>query len=64
MIKQLKSKSSQGADGFSVKLLKSIENIIVKYLSLITNQCIETGVFPDKLTIAKVSLFLKKMTKH
>ena len=54
MIKQLKSKSSQGADGLSDKLLKSIENIIVKSLTLITSQCIETGVFPDKLKIAKV----------
>ena len=60
MIKQLKSKSSQGADGLSVKLLKSIENIIVKSLTLITNQCIETGVFPNKLKIAKVVPLYKK----
>ena len=60
VIKQLKSKSSQGADGLSDKLLKSIENIIVKSLTLITNQCIETGVFPDKLKIAKVVPLYKK----
>ena len=60
MIKQLKSKSGQGADGLSVKLLKSSENIIVKSWILITNQCIETGVFPDKLKIAKFVPLYKK----
>ena len=63
MIKKLKIKSSQGADGLSVKLLKSIENIFVKSLTLITNQCIEIGVFPEKLKIAKVVPLCKKDDK-
>ena len=63
MIKKLKSKSSQGAVGLSVKLLKSIENIIVKSLTLITDQCIKIGVFPEKLNIAKVVPLYKKDDK-
>ena len=63
IIKQLKGRSSEGADGLSVKLLKSIKNIIVKSLTLITNQCIGTGVFPDKLKIAKVVPLYKKDDK-
>ena len=38
IIKQLNCKSTQGTDGFPVKLLKSIENIIVKSWTLILKQ--------------------------
>ena len=35
----------------------------MKSLTLIKNQCIETGVFPDKLKIAKVVPLYKKDAK-
>ena len=57
-------KSSCGPDGISVKLLKEIKHEIIKPVTLITNQCIMTGVFPDKLKIAKVKFqSTKRMTK-
>ena len=54
IIDRLHPKSSCGPDGISVKLLKEIKHEIIKPVTLITKQCILTGVFPDKLKIAKV----------
>ncbi|KAI0212247.1 hypothetical protein LSAT2_002846, partial [Lamellibrachia satsuma] len=45
---------SSGFDGISSKLLKIIEPAIIKSLTLVINQVINTGIFPDKLKIAKV----------
>ena len=62
-VRNIICKSCQGADGLSVKLIKSIENIIVKSFTLITHQCIETGVFPDELKIANVVPLYQKDDK-
>ena len=56
----LKSKTSTGWDGLSVKLVKSIKTDIVKPLTFIVNQMLETGIFPDKLKIAKVMPLFKR----
>ena len=50
----LPSKNSSGVDGISPKLLKTIKNELIKPVTLIINQCINTGIFPDKLKVAKV----------
>ena len=63
IIDRLHPKSSCGPDGISVKLLKDIKHEIIKPVTLITNQCILTGVFPDKLNIAKVIPIHKKDDK-
>ena len=60
MIDKLPSKSSSGVDGISTNLLKYIKYLISKPLTLIINQCLETGIFPSKLKIAKVIPILKK----
>ena len=52
IIRNLKPKSSAGYDNISTKLLKGIKNVISRPLSIIINQSLCTGIFPDKLKIA------------
>ena len=40
--------------------MKSIKHVIPKSLTLIINQIINTGVFPNKLKIAKITPIFKK----
>ena len=56
MIDKLPSKTSSGVDGISTNLLKDITYLISKPLTLIINQCLETGMFTSKLKIEKVGL--------
>ena len=60
IINNLKSKNSSGKDGIFNKLLKSIKEEISKPLTIIINQCLETGIFPDALKVAKVKPLYKK----
>jgi len=60
IIDSLKSKSSSGIDGISNKLMKLIKNEILFPLTLVINQSLNTGIFPNKLKIAKVVPLLKK----
>ena len=60
MIYKLPSTTSSGVDGISTNLLKGIQYLIGKPLTLIINQCLETGIFPSKLKIAKVIPILKR----
>ena len=53
IINNLPNKNSCGFDGISTIVMKSIKNVILKPLTLIINQIINTGVFPNKLKIAK-----------
>ena len=57
---KLKNKSSSGYDGISNTILKSIKSVIIKPLTLIINQMVETGIFPDVLKISKVIPIYKK----
>ena len=61
IISHLKTKYSYGYDNISSALLKQIIDEISPSLTLIINQCIVTGVFPDKLKIAKVIPVYKKV---
>ena len=60
IISNLKPKSSCGYDNISSKLLKYIGDIVSVPLSIIVNQSLCTGIFPDKLKIAKVIPLYKK----
>lgn len=60
IINELKPKTSCGKDGVSNKLLKYIKSEVTPALTLIINQSIKTGIFPDKLKIAKVLPVYKK----
>ena len=56
----LHNKSSSGKDGISLKLLKYLLPGLSKPLTLIINQSLLTGIFPDRLKIAKVIPLYKK----
>ena len=60
IINNLSNKNSYGCDGISSKLLKLIEPDIVKPLTLLINQVLNTGQFPDKLKVANVIPVFKK----
>lgn len=60
VIQSLPTKNSYGFDGISSKLLKIIEPVIIKSLAILINQVLHTGMFPDKLKIAKVIPIFKK----
>ena len=59
-IQTLPSKNSCWLDGISSKLIKIIEPAIIKSLTLLINQVLNTGIFPDELKIAKVIPIFKK----
>ena len=61
IIDKLKSKkNSQSHDGLSSKHLKLIKHETSKAITLIVNQSLNTGIFPDKLKCAKVIPIYKK----
>ena len=59
----MKNKESSGIDGISNKLLKIAKNQITKPVTLIINQMIKTGIFPDKLKISRVTPIYKANKK-
>ena len=63
-INDLKSKSSFGHDKISSITLKHIGTEIAPTLSLIINQSLLTGIFPDSLKIAKIVPVFKKEDPH
>ena len=56
----MKTSHSRGQDGISSELLKLITGDISKCITLIINQSLHSGIFPDKLKIAKVTPSHKK----
>ena len=62
IISDLSTKDSYGHDDISTKLLKYISNEICKPLTLVVNQCLQTGIFPDNMKLAKVIPIYKKAT--
>ena len=64
IINNLTPKTSSGIDNLSIKHIKVIKYELAKPLTLITNQVLSSGIFPDKLKIAKVTpIFKKEMTQ-
>ena len=60
LISNLQNKTSSGMDGISNKLLKRIKHIIVQPLTLIINQSLTSGIYPDKFKISKITPLHKK----
>ena len=56
----LENKSSSGHDGISNKLLKLVKNELKKPLTLIINQMVTTGIFPESFKISKITPLHKK----
>ena len=60
VIDNLENKSSSGHDGISNKLLKLLKFELSKSLTLIINQMLTTGVFPDSLKVSNIIPLFKK----
>ena len=41
-----------------------VKHLIIKHLTILSNQCLDTGVFPDNLENAEVKPFYIKTNKH
>ena len=63
VLNNLKQKLSCGHDGISSRLLKASKTVIFKPLTLIINQTLASGIFPDTLKIAKIIPLFKKGDK-
>ena len=63
VIKGIKTSRSNGHDGISSELLKLISNDIAHSITLIINQSLKSGIFPNQLKIAKVTPIYKKDDK-
>ena len=60
IINELSNKTSTGIDGISTKMLKGIKHAIYKPITYLINQSLSSGIFPDKLKIAKITPIFKK----
>ena len=54
IIEKIPAKNSCGYDDISSIFLKQITTSIIKPLTIVINQVLNNGIFPDKLKIAKV----------
>ena len=59
----LDSKKATGIDGISSRILKLSANVIAPSLSLIFNQIISTGIFPNDWKIARITPIFKSDAK-
>ena len=59
IINNLKNKASYGHDEISNKLIKRARPALIKSLTLMVNQMLFTGIFPDSLKISKVKPLFK-----
>jgi len=64
VIDKLVPKSSEGMDGLSVRFLKLVHKPLLKPLKIIVNQMFSTGIFPDRLKVAKIVPCYKKSDEH
>ena len=60
IIDNLSSKTSCGFDDISLKLLEYLKPVLATPITVIINQMLNTGIFPDKLKIAKIKPLYKK----
>ena len=60
ILRELNSKTSFGHDGISTNLLKQLEPIIVGPLTLVINQSLNCGIFPEKFKLSKITPVYKK----
>ena len=60
VVKGFKSNTSSGYDDIDIKVVKKTIDNICYPLSVVLNTCLNSGVFPDKLKIARVILVFKR----
>ena len=56
---RFKNKSSYGCDNISNKLFKYAKSFLIKPLTLLINQTLSTGIFPNELKISRVRPLFK-----
>ena len=54
VINKLKDKSSYGYHTISNKHIKYARNVLTRPLTLLINQCIHTGIYPEQLKLSLV----------
>ena len=60
IIDTFQSKTTCGSDGISMMQIKHMKETLLAPITLIIRQVLHTGIFPDKLKIAKVIPIYKK----
>ena len=60
IINSLDNKRSSGCDGLSYTMVKSLKNELYMSLTLIINQMLHTGIYPNAFKIAKIIPIFKK----
>ena len=63
IIDNLPNKASCGFDNISTLFLKQISPTIITPMTLLINQVFNTGIFPERLKLAKVIPVFKKVTQ-
>ena len=63
-INKLPSKNSSGYDQISNILLKRLKKSISEPLSIIFNQSLQSGIFPDSMKIAEIIPLFKRGSKQ
>ena len=63
IINKLKNKSSCGYDNFSNKHIKYARNVLTKPLTLLINQCLQTGIYPSQLKMSRIKPLFKSGDK-
>jgi len=63
MINNLKTSHSKGHDGITSELFKLINDDICSSITIIINQSLNSGIFPSRLKIAKITPIHKKGSK-
>lgn len=63
IVNSLKNSKGLGLDGFSTSIIKQIITTILSPLTTIFNKSLESGVFPEKLKLAKVTPIYKSDDK-
>lgn len=63
IIINLSCNTASGIDGISSKAIKCVKNVIIVELTKCINKCLEAGIFPDSLKLAKVTPVFKSGSK-
>ena len=64
IINKLKNKTSRGIDGISNQILKIAKAELLRPITFLVNQMIQTGTYPQQLKIAKVTPIFKANAKE
>ncbi len=60
IIGKLAPKTNFSYDSLSTKLLKTVKDALIRPITIIINQMLNTGIFPDKLKLAKIMPVYKR----